>query len=64
MEECIEYQLAEEQGKKDRYLANSAAAHIYKFINGLADSVNTSYISTGFRKLDNILDGGLYEGLY
>ena len=64
VEECIEYQLAEEQGKKDRYLANSAAAHIYKFIDGLADSVNTSYISTGFRRLDNILDGGLYEGLY
>lgn len=64
VEECIEYQLAEEQGKKDRYLANSAAAYIYKFIDGLADSVNTSYISTGFRRLDNILDGGLYEGLY
>lgn len=64
VKECIEYQSAVEQGKKDRYLANSAAAYIYKFIDGLADSVNTSYISTGFRRLDNILDGGLYEGLY
>ena len=64
VENCMEYQSVVEQGKKDRYLANSAAAHIYKFIDGLADSVNTSYISTGFHKLDHILDGGLYEGLY
>lgn len=34
------------------------------FIDGIADSVNTPYISTGFNKLDDVLDGGLYEGLY
>ena len=34
------------------------------FIDGIADSVNTEVIPTGFKALDNVLDGGLYEGLY
>ena len=34
------------------------------FASGIADSVNTPVISTGFEKLDSTLDGGLYEGLY
>ena len=34
------------------------------FINGIKESVNTPYIPTGFTRLDNVLDGGLYEGLY
>ena len=34
------------------------------FIDGIADSVNTEVVPTGFKALDNILDGGLYEGLY
>ncbi len=34
------------------------------FIDGIAESVNTSYISTGFECLDEALDGGLCEGLY
>ena len=33
-------------------------------MDGIADSVNTPYIPTGFNKLDDIFDGGLYEGLY
>ena len=34
------------------------------FIDGIADSVNTEVVPTGFKALDDILDGGLYEGLY
>lgn len=34
------------------------------FINGIAESVNTPAIPTGFEKLDAALDRGLYEGLY
>ena len=34
------------------------------FIDGIADSVDTPFIPTGFKKLDSVLDGGLYEGLY
>ena len=46
------------------YLETSAAHHIQDFINGIAQSVNTPFIPTGFNKLDAVLDGGLYEGLY
>lgn len=35
-----------------------------EFMHGIADSVNTPVIPTGFEKLDSTLDGGLYEGLY
>ncbi len=34
------------------------------FASGIAESVNTPVIPTGFEKLDATLDGGLYEGLY
>ena len=55
------------QGKdleKELYLRTSTAYKVQDFINGVADSVNTPYIPTGFNKLDKVLDGGLYEGLY
>lgn len=50
--------------EKELYLQTSAANHLQSFINGIADSVNTPSISTGFNSLDYVLDGGLYEGLY
>lgn len=34
------------------------------FIDALRNSGNTPALSTGFKKLDELLDGGLYEGLY
>lgn len=52
------------EAEKEDYLSNSTANHLQKFIDGIADSVNTPYIPTGFKKLDSILEGGLYEGLY
>lgn len=64
-EELTAQEAAEKlQDRKDAYLQNSAAAHLQDFINGIAESVNTPTISTGFPKLDAVLDGGLYEGLY
>jgi Replicative DNA helicase len=53
-----------EHTQGNEYLKNSTTHYLQDFINGIADSVNTSYISTGFKKLDEVLDGGLYEGLY
>lgn len=55
---------SEEQEKKEKYLKTATAYYLQDFINGIAESVNTPCISTGFTNLDNILDGGLYEGLY
>lgn len=46
------------------YIKNNAKHNLRAFINGIAESVNTPYIPTGFDELDKILDGGLYEGLY
>ena len=34
------------------------------FIGGIAENVNIEAIPTGFKALDDILDGGFYEGLY
>ena len=49
---------------KEKYLETSTDNYIQDFLNGIADSVNTPCISTGFPMLDEALDGGLYEGLY
>ena len=53
-----------EQAQRENYLKNSVANHLQSFVEGIGDSVNTRYIPTGFNKLDETLDGGLYEGLY
>lgn len=50
--------------EKEAYLKTSSAANLQSFIDGIAASVDTPCISTGFFKLDTMLDGGLYEGLY
>ena len=49
---------------KEKYLETSTDNYIQDFLNGIADSVNTPSISTGFPILDKSLDGGFYEGLY
>ena len=49
---------------KEKYLETSTDNYVQDFLNGIADSVNTPSISTGFPILDKYLDGGFYEGLY
>ena len=49
---------------RDEYLKTSAAAHIQEFVDGISKGANTPCINTGFLKLDEILDGGLYPGFY
>ena len=60
--ENIEKQAEEEE--RSAYLASNTAAYLQQFINGIAESVNTEAIPTGFETLDKVLDGGLYEGLH
>lgn len=60
--ERIEQQAEEEE--RSAYLATNTGAYLQQFINGIAESVNTEAIPTGFNTLDTALDGGLYEGLY
>jgi len=52
------------QGDKQAYKSMSVAGYIETFKNKIDESVNHAEIPTGFKDLDNILDGGLYEGLY
>lgn len=54
----------EREAAKAEYLKNSVAAHIAEFEDGIAASADTPAIKTGFYSLDELLDGGLYEGLY
>lgn len=54
-----------EQMKSEKYREeNSTASHIGAFLNNIQANKNTPAISTGFKELDNLLDGGLYAGLY
>ena len=53
-----------EQAEREAYLKTSTAFYLQDFVDGIADSVNTPAIPTGFSTLDRALDGGLYEGLY
>ena len=46
------------------YNADSGAARLKGFIDGIKESINTPPTPTGFKSLDDILEGGLYEGLY
>ena len=64
VEETEHIQEEEEKAQREEYMKNSVANHLQSFIDGIADSVNTPCIPTGFKALDETLEGGLYEGLY
>lgn len=64
VEEALSQLEEELEAQREEYLKTSTASHLQEFIDGIADSVNTPYIPTGFPTLDNVLEGGLYEGLY
>ena len=61
---CVEDAIKNARDDKEKYLETSTDNYIQDFLNGIADSVNTPSISTGFPILDKCLDGGFYEGLY
>ncbi|WP_049946293.1 bifunctional DNA primase/helicase, partial [Butyrivibrio sp. WCD2001] len=52
------------EAAKEDYLKTSAAHELQNFLGGITDSADTPALSTGFKILDHVLDGGLYEGLY
>ena len=57
-------ELENSKSEKERYLNLSAGKNLQNFVDGITDSVNTPYIPTKFKGLDELLDGGFYEGLY
>lgn len=46
------------------YQKASVSNYIQEFVDGISDRVSTKAFPTGFDKLDDVLNGGLYEGLY
>lgn len=65
----LETQIAAAEQKRKEYALEdiekeSAAGYLQEFLNGIGESVNTPRYATGFQQLDQVLDGGLYEGLY
>ena len=48
----------------EEYLKTSSYNYLQDFVDKISENVNTNPQITGFNKLDKILDGGLYEGLY
>ena len=55
---------AAEEAREDYFQRYQVANYMQKFLDGITASVNTPCTSTGFKELDQVLDGGLYEGLY
>lgn len=53
-----------EDPAKWEYKKNNAESHIAKFLDDIDDNINTPAVPTGFKILDTMLDGGLFEGLY
>ena len=53
----------EENADYEEYIRTSALYDLSHFINGIDTNADTPAVSTGFETLDEVLDGGFYEGL-
>lgn len=54
----------ERQTQLEDYQKQSAGAYLEQFIENIKNNMNRTATSTGFKRLDEVLDGGLYDGLY
>lgn len=52
------------EAEREQLQRESVLYSLQDFIKGIEESKRASYFPTGFGDLDNILDGGLYAGLY
>lgn len=62
-EQAIKAVETEENADYEEYIRTSALFGLYDFMNGIGKQTDTPAISTGFETLDEVLEGGLYEGL-
>lgn len=60
------HDIIENVGKTEEqiYLQTSVSYQLQSFMDDIVKSKTTSFFSTGFVSVDNILDGGIYAGLY
>ena len=63
-EEATEQQRELERAAKEAYMQTSTAYYLQSFIDGIEKSKQATFYPTGFSSIDNLLDGGLYSGLY
>ena len=54
----------EQRREQDNYLNSSVAGSMRLFLEEIEHNSSSPLMSTGFARLDDVLDGGLYEGLY
>lgn len=54
----------QEEAKQEYIKKNRTDNYIRLFADGINKSAETMAVHTGFNVLDDVLDGGLYEGLY
>jgi replicative DNA helicase len=59
-----EWAVNDSKGEKARYLQESTGAHLGTFRAMIGERTGKESVSTGLRALDNLLDGGLFPGLY
>lgn len=52
------------EAERDALRREAVAYSLQSFLKDIEDSKKAAFIPTGFSPLDNILDGGLYAGLY
>ena len=50
--------------KRKEYERGNAYSGLKAFTESIKESINTPFVPTGFNMLDEVLEGGLYEGLY
>ena len=55
---------AQADAQREELEHEAAAYSLQNFLDDIAASASATYIPTGFEGLDNILDGGLFPGLY
>lgn len=48
----------------DQYRKNRTSSHLQGLVNRMASGVQSTAVSTGFSRLNDLLDGGFYEDLY
>lgn len=47
-----------------QYIKNRTSSHLQGLVDRMASGVQSTKVSTGFARLDELLDGGFYEDLY
>lgn len=62
--ESDEERIEKEAVEREEYLNQSNAGYLKEFIDGISKGVDTPCIPTGFPEMDEVLEGGLYEGFY